>query len=169
AMTGARMPTAAVTTTRISPTRTILRRVSARSAAGTRGRSDTSRGRATTLIVRGESRERADEVREPASSTIFHPGIDHQIREVDEQVHEHVHARDDEHHALHDGIVTPEHRRDDQPAEPWNVEDGFHDHRTGDEHRETDADHRHRRHERVAERVLVDDGALCEALGASRG
>src|SRR5205809_877110 len=82
---GARMPTAAVTTTRISPTRTILRRVSARSAAGTRGRSEYSRGRATTLIERGQPRERAGEAREPASSSVFHAGIDHQIREVDEQ------------------------------------------------------------------------------------
>src|SRR5207247_1675735 len=111
---------------------------------------------------RGRARTRM-----PMRSLVSHPRIEHHVREVHGQVHEHVEARDAEHHALDHGIVAAQHGRDDEPAEPGNVEDLLHDDRAGDEDRERDADDGDRRDHGVLQRMLVDDGALAQAARAT--
>src|SRR5262245_40185448 len=99
AMTGARTPTASVTSMIIAPTSVIFRRVSAghqrgaaRTVAGARGTSSgLETGRVTAMS-------------DP--SLVLHPRIDQQVRKIHRQVHQHVHAGHAEHHALHDRIVA---------------------------------------------------------------
>src|SRR5882724_3710035 len=101
-----------------------------------------------------------------AVSLVSHAGIEDDVGEIDGEVHQHVDAGDADHHALDDGIVAPQDGRDDEPPEPGDVEDLLDDHGARDEDRERDADHGDRRDHRVLQRVLVDDGALAQPLGA---
>src|SRR5205809_52813 len=153
AMTGASTPTSVVTASSTRPTTVARRRTSRESQSARRRTGSAGRGRARTLM--------------PMRSLVSHPRIEHHVREVHGQVHEHVEARDAEHHALDHGIVAAQHGRDDQPAEPGNVEDLLHDDRAGDEDRERDADDGDRRDHGVLQRMLVDDGALAQAARAT--
>src|SRR5262245_58283965 len=154
AISGASTPSATISAMRMAPSSVVRRRAKSVSQLGARaGRSAASAwDNAITLMRAGPS-------------LVLHPRIDDQVREVHGQVDQHVHARDAEHHALDDRIVAPQHRGDDQPPQPGDVEHGLDHHRARDEDRERDADDGHRRDERVLEGVLVDDRALAQPLG----
>src|SRR5215510_11626711 len=47
-------------------------------------------------------------------SAIADPRVDEDVEHVDHEIDQHVRGRGDEDHALHDRIVTAQHRRDDQ-------------------------------------------------------
>src|SRR5213080_3066209 len=69
-----------------TPTSVARRRTSRESQSARRRTGSAGRGRARTLM--------------PMRSLVSHPRIEHHVREVHGQVHEHVEARDAEHHAL---------------------------------------------------------------------
>src|SRR5882724_10134430 len=153
AMTGASVPTSVVTPSSTRPTTVARRRTRRDSHNGPRRALSAGRGSARTLTGPG--------------SLVSDPRIEDDVRQVDGEVHQHVNARDTQHHALDDGVVAAQHGRDDQPAEPGNVEDLLHDDGAGDEDGQRDADDGDGRDHRVLERVLVDDCALAEAAGAA--
>src|SRR5690242_7561609 len=116
AITGARAPTSVVTTSSTRPTTVARRRTRRVSHSGPRRATSAGRGSARTLIG-------ARSARPASASLVSNSGIEDDVGEVDGEVHEHVEARDADDHALDDGIVAPQHRGDDQAAEPGDVED----------------------------------------------
>src|SRR5207249_3035641 len=170
AMTGASAPTSVVTPSSTRPTTVARRRTRRDSHNGPRRAVSAGRGSARTLIGPGSARPAQTAGGPPearVASLVPNPWIEDDVRQVHGQVHQHVDARDAQHHALDDGIVAAQHGRDDEPAEPGNVEDLLHDDGAGDEDGQRDADDGDGRDHRVLERVLVDDGALAEAAGAA--
>src|SRR5437867_1957569 len=156
AMTGASTPTSVVTASSTRPTTVARRRTSRESQSARRRTGSAGRGRARTLM--------------PMRSLVSHPRIEHHVREVHGQVHEHVEARDarDERrldHAQREGRQ----RERAQRAEPAVLERRVAGHREPAElHREQqdhqqsekevgnrDADERARHQRLVGGRVVV--------------
>src|SRR3990172_4487127 len=125
AISGAPTPTPTTPAISAAPTSVVFRRTATSSQRGAARRSGSARGRTSVLI---------------GASLVPHPWVEDDVRQVHHEVDEHVDARDAQHDALDDGGVAAEHRRDDQPAKPRDVEDGLDDDRAGDQHREADAD-----------------------------
>src|SRR5207248_1891470 len=159
ASTGASALTSTITSMSTAPASVVLRRVISASQPGLARRgTGSARGRAITLIAvraAAHSRDRANR-----SSLVAHPRVEDDVREVDHEVDQHVHAGDAQHDSLDDRVVAPQHRRDDQPAQARDVEHRLHHDRPRDQDRERDADDGNRRDHRVLERVLVDDRPL---------
>src|SRR5262249_46840634 len=155
----ARIATTRFTATSIAPTSAIFRRTSRRSQSH--------------CPSRGETSTRARSLTAPATwfmgrSPIPDARVEGEIREFHKQVHEGVRQGDQEHDALDHRVVPPEDRRDDETAEPRDIEYRFDHDRAADQDRKRDPDHGERRDDRVLERVLVDDHALVQSLGAAR-
>src|SRR5215510_7188811 len=100
----------------------------------------TSRMRAPSTTLRLASRRRSQRGRvdgatadaagtrtSTVASVIADARVDERVEQVHAQIDEDVGRGDDEHHALHHGIVAPENGRDDEPAQPRDVEDDFRD------------------------------------------
>src|SRR5438552_8799679 len=69
-----------------------------------------------------------------AASLIADARIDERVDHVHHQVDEQVLGRSHQHHALHDRIVAAQDGRDDEPAEPGDIEDDLGDGRHADPH-----------------------------------
>src|SRR5687768_14355644 len=91
AMTGARTPTISVMPMMIAPAIVIFRRVSSVSHRGHRRSTPTVAG-SGSLSVAGSVTA--------MGSLVLHARIDHQVREIDREIDEHVDAGDAEHDAL---------------------------------------------------------------------
>src|SRR5690625_1951227 len=100
------------------------------------------------------------------TSLIADPRVDDRVQEVDEQVDDDELQREDEHQALHRGVIAGFDRLDEQPAEAVEVEHRFDYYRAGQQEAELQADYRNDRNEGVPQGVLVHDGPLDEAFGA---
>src|SRR5918996_169199 len=149
-MTGASSPTASIAAMMTTPISVVLRRVSSASQRGYADRGASSAcGRAITLICRAQRGRDAPSVSSPVralsrhrrsrlGSLVLHSRVEHQVREVDGQVDQHVDAGDAQHHALDDRVVATQDGRDDQAPEPGDVEHGLHHHRPRDQDRERD-------------------------------
>src|SRR5262245_6306687 len=81
----------------------------------------------------------------PPTRSVPDAGIEDDIGQIDDEVEEHVDARDDEDDALNDGIVTAHDRVHGEPAETGHGEDALRHHRAADQEREADADDGHHR------------------------
>src|SRR6267143_5129337 len=100
-----------------------------------------------------------------ATSLIADPRIDDRVEEIDPKVDEHVGGGGDEDNPLHHRVIAPQNRRDDETAQPWDVEDDLRDDGATDQDGRRDADDRHDGHERVAESVNPRDRSIREPLG----
>src|SRR5262245_57588618 len=94
--------------------------------------------------------------------------IENAVEHVDEQVAE-DHDHGDEHHeVLHDGIVAPEDRLDQEARDPRQVEHGLGDYEAADQERELDPDDGDDGQQRVLQGVAPDDDAPGLSLGPRR-
>src|SRR5215831_11236961 len=109
---------------------------------------------------RPAARGSAAAARSAAASLIADSRVDDHVERVDRQIDEYVGRRGDQDHALHDRVVPPQHRRDDQASEPGNVEHDLGHHGAADQDRHRDADDRDDRHQRIAQGVDIDDPPL---------
>src|SRR6476660_1639218 len=100
-----------------------------------------------------------------AASLIADPWIDEGVEKIHPEIDQDIDGGCDEHHSLHHGIVAPQNGRDDEAAQPRDIEHDLRDDGAADEHGGGDADHRDHGHESVAEGVDPGDHALREALG----
>src|SRR5207245_1062364 len=92
-------------------------------------------------------------------TAIADPRIENAVEHVDQQIAE-DHDHGDEHdEVLHDRIVTPENRLNQEARDPRQVEDGLGDHEAADEKRELDADDGDDRQQGGLERVAQEAGA----------
>src|SRR5262245_22506381 len=71
----------------------------------------------------------------PLIGSVANPRIEDRVEEVDGEVDEDVHGRDDQHHALDDRVVSPQDGVDRQAADPGDGEDALGDDRPADEQR----------------------------------
>src|SRR5438034_2078570 len=165
AISGASTPTTVVMASNARPTTVARRRTKRTSQRARRRTGSAGLGSASTLMAGRDEPRRGANRAVKWFSLISDPGIEDDVREIHREIDEHVNAGDADDDALDDGIVAPQHRRDDQAPQAGNVEDLLDDHRAGNQDRERDADDGHGRDHRVLERVLVDDGTLAQPLG----
>src|SRR5947207_948127 len=99
-------------------------------------------------------------------SVIADPRIEDAVEDVCDQVEEDHHRRDDHQPRHHRIRVARRERVDEVEAHAVEREDRLRDDRPGEESAEIDRHHRQERDQRVAKRVLHDDAALEQALGA---
>src|SRR5262245_16332491 len=86
-------------------------------------------------------------------TAIAHARIEDAVEHVDQQIAQDHDHRDEHHEVLHDRIVAPEYRLDQEPRDPRQIEDGLGDHEAADQKRELDADDRDDREHRVPGRM----------------
>src|SRR5213596_1444656 len=164
-ISGASTPPTVVMASNARPTTVARRRTRRTSQRARRRTGSAGLGSARTLMAGRDEPRRGANRAVKWLSLISDPRIEHDVREIHREIDEHVNAGDADDDALDDGIVAPQHRRDDQAPQAGNVEDLLDDHRAGNQDRERDADDGHGRDHRVLERVLVDDGTLAQPLG----
>ena len=86
-------------------------------------------------------------------------GLRKRVRDVDDQVDEHEHERDEEDPALQHGVVSRLDRLDEPGADPGPGKHGLGQHRTREQQARLEADDRRDRQQRVAEHVAAVDDA----------
>src|SRR4030095_4798071 len=94
-----------------------------------------------------------------AASLIADPRIDEGVEKIHPEIDQDIDGGRHEHHSLHHGIVASQNGRDDEPAQPRDIEHDLRDDGAADEHGGGDADHRDHGHEGVAEGVDPGDHA----------
>src|SRR5688572_28826230 len=99
AMRGANAPIASVTAMMTAPTSVIFRRVSSTSQRGMRRSGSSAAGTRSVVTATGVSAI--------GVSLVLHPRIDHEVRQIDREIDEHVDAGDAQHDALDHRIVAP--------------------------------------------------------------
>src|SRR6202049_1217170 len=85
--------------------------------------------------------------------SITYARIEKNVRQVDQEIDQHVDRGKNENHALNDGIVAAQDRVDRQPPDSRQREYGFGHDRAADQQRDTHADDSHDGDRRVLERV----------------
>src|SRR6266508_1939282 len=100
-----------------------------------------------------------------AARSVADAGVEEDIQDVDDQVQEHVDARDDEDHALDHRVVPPDDRVDGEPSDAWQSEDALRHHRPADEEGEAHADDGHDRQRSRLESVAQQDAPWRQTLG----
>src|SRR6267142_801670 len=94
-----------------------------------------------------------------------HPGIEHAIRQIDQQVEDQDDRGDEDDDRLQHDEVPVDDALDQQRSHARHDEDGLDDDHAAQEPRELIAGDGQDRQERVLQRVPADDGDLDEALG----
>ena len=79
--------------------------------------------------------------------------IEQAVAQIDDQIDEHHRHADDQEHAGDDRIVALVHGVEQQQSHAGDDEDLLHDHGAADQQRRLQADQRHDRDQRVAQRV----------------
>ena len=87
---------------------------------------------------------------------------------VDDEVHDHVGERDDEHDALHDEVVLAEDGVDDRLADARDREDVLDDERAAEQRPGRQPEHGEEREARGSQRVAQEDAPLIAGLWTSR-
>src|SRR5689334_4217472 len=103
-----------------------------------------------------------------AFSPHSHPGVQHAVRQVYDQVDHDVHDRDDEDGALQDGVVLVENRAVDLLPDAGEGEHGLGQDRTREQQAQLQADRGDHRQHRVAQHVPPPDHRRGQALGLGR-
>src|SRR4029450_7938876 len=148
-----------------SPAATSIKSSSTRPAAP----SGFFRAKRTIVVhVPARARARAGTAISTRLTAIAHPRVENAVEHVDEQIAEDDDDGDEHDEVLHDRIVAPENRLDQEARDPRQIEDRLGDPGAADEKRELDADDRDDREQRVLERVPPDDDAPGLSLGPRR-
>src|SRR5689334_1087949 len=87
---------------------------------------------------------------------IAHPRVEEAVEHVHHQVREDHHDRDEHHQVLHDRVVAPQDRLDQEAGDAGQVEHGLGHHEAADEEGELDTDHGDHRKDRVLQGVTPD-------------
>src|ERR687891_1087346 len=98
-------------------------------------------------------------------SPVPDPRVEERVGQVDGQVEADHHRRHDEVHRLHDRVVEPGERLEEEQADAGQAEDRLDDDGAADVERHLQADQAHHRDQRVLQRVPEHDRALGQALG----
>ena len=88
--------------------------------------------------------------------------VERRVEQIDEEVHEHDNDGDEHHQVLHDRVVAPADRLDQEARDAGNVEHGLGDDQAADQEGGLDADDGDHRQQRVAQGMIVVD-VLSEA------
>jgi hypothetical protein len=130
---------------------------SAEHGGGAGGARRAATGRPAGWVGRGDGGRRAG--RRPWRDQLPQARVDRDVRDVGQQVQQHVGRGRDQHHALHHRVVAVEHRIDDQLAEAGDGEHLLGEHRAGQQRAEFQRAERDDGRQRVAQRVLEDHRA----------
>src|SRR5438477_168246 len=107
-------PTTVVMASNARPTTVARRRTRRTSQRARRRTGSAGLGSARTLMAGRDEPRRGANRAVKWFSLISDPGIEDDVREIHREIDEHVNAGDADDDALDDGIVAPQHRRDDQ-------------------------------------------------------
>src|SRR5206468_3834542 len=120
AISGASTPTTVVMASNARPTTVARRRTRRTSQRARRRTGSAGLGSARTLMAGRDEPRRGANRAVKWFSLISDPGIEDDVREIHREIDEHVNAGDADDDALDDGIVAPQHRRDDQAPQAGN-------------------------------------------------